>query len=182
VPDDLSFSVNTDAPIRMQRPDTFFRCALLAVNNAVGLPQDVLAELVAKVPPLTALSIVLNRIHGADKRFTYQKVRITNNVVLNYLATQTSGQYVLSFDGHCVAYDATRHIIFDGDSRYPAFGIIASPENLKKLKISRFNISRCYKVDFNNEQEPSKKRKRKRKRNDDRHENDSRMLNIKKVK
>ena len=141
-------TTNTLTPTRQFQSSVGY-CALNSVALLCTLPlalyerihamgASTQLEQVSKVLNGPAMPCQLHRPRDANRR------KLNNTQLLPWLKEQTSGQYAVEFDGHCVAWDADAQVITDTDAGEP---VSITPENIQLLGIRTVEL--CYRVQRN---------------------------------
>lgn len=120
-------------------------CAVNALSLASPLPDSLYESIKDKGPDLSLKQAVHMITSSFNRPFQLEKTKgVDDTKLLAWLLLQTTGKYVISFDCHCVFWDADNQLITDPDPIFAPNPLPINEASLGFLKITA--VSTCYKV------------------------------------
>ena len=134
---------NLDLQRPIQHQSALEFCARNALMNFVALPSAlvILVTTEGAYCELTTLGNVVNHFQKVPCQL--HKIKVENTNLLNWLRLQTTGMFLVEFDGHVVGWDANKSHILETDPRCP-FAAPINEQTLDELGIK--HVEKAFRV------------------------------------
>jgi hypothetical protein len=113
-------------------------CALNAVRNLVSLSPAVVTAVKAFGPLYSHTALSRYLAHSVESPICLVKVKDQRDKI-RFIQKQTTGQYSIYSQGHCISWDATNGVVSDTDPDYPST-LPTSMHTLAYLNIVDINL------------------------------------------